>query len=1060
MKTYSRLTLVLAFSLLTIASGVFFTAPTFGDSLSGSETFDVQQFLSEAKAQKVAEAGKKGALIGLIIGLVIAYVMSPIDQQRWLKVAMVIGAVTGGYFGSTFSAENSGVSSKVAFELQSRMERAAVKLAMRELGNEVIRMDRVGIDTVGLNKVLKSVADITVEKETAVSTKDVDMFDNQLQRLVPALQKQLDAVIGSVDSLTEFSTAFGGAGMDLAINIANLTGMSVQEMFDEINKKIKTAQLGKQINKDRRESMKRQAEVNDQLDAFVDGMKDAIDALNGLTGSIDATAAMALGEDITTTYGQGALGTKILSRAGAGDSVNQESLGRAIDITAPNASVAKAAKSMAEVQSELPEILRRAAAESEMNNDSLPLRVQKSLENRFGADNALIPEIMKQLRQDTQNVQSGGEGGLAPDIIADARSFSERYAKGAFQPMMDKLQTVADLMIEQEEKLINSMERRRKVEDDISPREEKGRQKRNQLADFERTQLNPALTGQPARQLSVDEIFKRDEQRIRQAMGGDRAPSGGLAGDVGAMGSRLQEINRQRADLSRLMNSADKAGGSMEEMVVKMDALNKEADSLGDGLEAATDSAEAFAEIDKLLDEIRGERGVRSGLLEDFAWGGGDDRQRVRMGVIGAQAVAGGASPDQLLVPGQKDATRDLLKAIGDNRSGLLFGKTGTQVLEEGTRRQIVNYLQELDLEMDEEEINELVKLTTQASQTEKDLLRKQQDILKNQLNAENQILDIQIQQLTALEVLIAGLVKEGPQVRKVAEARVATRKTGMLEDKAQASRDRALSAQDAGQRLTTGRSMTLDDGSTVSFGSLTEDQMKRFSDPNERAKLDKLRDKREAERKAATMPSSVNLKMTTSERASYDAAKQAEQDATESGDPNAIKAAKEGASSSMRKYLERIFGTENVTATDVATALQKSYDGGDGLKKFVVSRRKSIGQEGIDAQTEAKNLEQQLMKGTGGLSGTQLFNLLQNPQLFDALAKDIELYMKSMPKEQTEPVEDTKQVTPDSAQKPTAAETMQSSKPQKRSNRRRRMKTRALLSSHETIAQSVRLRF
>ena len=267
MKTYSRLTLVLAFSLLTIASGVFFTAPTFGDSLSGSETFDAQQFLSEAKAQQVAEAGKKGALIGLIIGLVIAYVMSPIDQQRWLKVAMVIGAVTGGYFGSTFSAENSGVSSKVAFELQSRMERAAVKLAVLESDKEIMRMDRMGVDQMGLDKIVDDIITLYAEKAIAVTPEDVAMINEELKRLVPALQKQLDAVIAVSDDFVDFQGKFGGAGEDIAKLIAKETGVPVKVIMSAVKKQLKAQALGKQIEKEITDSTRRQTEATQLAEA-------------------------------------------------------------------------------------------------------------------------------------------------------------------------------------------------------------------------------------------------------------------------------------------------------------------------------------------------------------------------------------------------------------------------------------------------------------------------------------------------------------------------------------------------------------------------------------------------------------------------------------------------------------------------------------------------------------------------------------------------------------------------------------------------------------------------
>ena len=519
MKTYSRLTLVLTFLLLPIASGILFTAPTFGDSLSGSETFDAQQFLSEAKAQQVAEAGKQGALIGFIVSLVIAYVMSPIDQQRWLKVVFVILGVTGGYFGSTFSAKFV-VTGKVAFQLQSRMSRAAVKLAVLESDKEIMRMDRMGVDQMGLDKIVDNAIRLYTDKAIAVTPEDVAMIDEQLKRLVPALQKQLDAVIAVSDDFVDFQGKFGGAGEDIAKLIAKETGVPVKVIMSAAKKQLKAQALGKQIEKEITDSTRRQTE--------------------------------------------------------------------------------------------------------------------------------------------------------------------------------------------------------------------------------------------------------------------------------------------------------------------------------------ATQFAEAKA----------------------------------------------------------------------------------------------------------------------------------------------------------------------------------------------------------AEQRLKTGRTMTIGTGSSarvVGMSALDEDQMKRFSDPTEQNKLEKLRDASEREHKARTMPTNPGV-MTKKEKKALDDAAKFEFDAIKRGDTGDIEKAKLQGSDAMRAYLDRVLGAENVTDTDVAAAMKATYDK-DPTKfgKFVDSRRKSASKEGNLAATERRDLTKELTDTTkaGSLTSGQLNNLLANPQLFDALIKDINIYMKSMPKEKIEPVEDTKQVTPDSAQKPTAAEKIQSSNPQKRSNRRRRMKTR-----------------
>ena len=195
--------------ILAVFFGVLcaLSPPTFGDSFSGFENFDAQQFLSDAKAKQVAEAAKRGALVGFIISAVLCFVLFPIDDKRLLKVLIIIAATAGGYFGAKNSAENRGASADPALKLQSEMSRGSARRAGLDADKEFKRMDRMGVDQVGLTNVLKNVDTIRQEKYTAATSEDVAMFENQLQRLIPALQKQLDAIVASVDSLDEFEVS-------------------------------------------------------------------------------------------------------------------------------------------------------------------------------------------------------------------------------------------------------------------------------------------------------------------------------------------------------------------------------------------------------------------------------------------------------------------------------------------------------------------------------------------------------------------------------------------------------------------------------------------------------------------------------------------------------------------------------------------------------------------------------------------------------------------------------------------------------------------------------------
>ena len=110
--------------ILAVFFGVLcaLSPPTFGDSFSGFENFDAQQFLSDAKAKQVAEAAKRGALVGFIISAVLCFVLFPIDDKRLLKVLIIIAATAGGYFGAKNSAENRGASADPALKLQTHRD--------------------------------------------------------------------------------------------------------------------------------------------------------------------------------------------------------------------------------------------------------------------------------------------------------------------------------------------------------------------------------------------------------------------------------------------------------------------------------------------------------------------------------------------------------------------------------------------------------------------------------------------------------------------------------------------------------------------------------------------------------------------------------------------------------------------------------------------------------------------------------------------------------------------------------------------------------------------------
>jgi hypothetical protein len=224
--------------ILAVFFGVLcaLSPPTFGDSFSGFETSDARQILANAQAKRVAEAAKQNALISFVISLVICYVMFPINDQRLLKVVIVIGVTTIGYFGGQWIEEGKGIATDPMLAAE---ERADALKAKSQFNEAAVIMQLTGLDVSGLKQVKYSVDWVQQLKQITLSSKNVRAFQDQLYDFVPTLQSLVDEIAQNSISMAEFDSKFGGMGKRLLSEIGDITGADYNELRGRVESTIR-----------------------------------------------------------------------------------------------------------------------------------------------------------------------------------------------------------------------------------------------------------------------------------------------------------------------------------------------------------------------------------------------------------------------------------------------------------------------------------------------------------------------------------------------------------------------------------------------------------------------------------------------------------------------------------------------------------------------------------------------------------------------------------------------------------------------------------------------------
>ena len=643
--------------------------------------------------------------------------------------------------------------------------RARARFEQADIARAGRRMELAGgVDTGGLREIISSIQAQQGAARAAPSATVASEINESLARQVPALQDYLNKIADGSTNLTDFNSRLGGAGPAIAQLISDITGAPVKDILDSVEARIKIAEKAKAAEEKRLEAAEKQARISAQLDTFSDALSQASQSVSMLDSAMQANLAAARGGRVQAQFSGGAVQSGVLGMAAEGRAVDANVYRQAVEATAPTAEIADQAIKTQEVMQSLPDILRNAASQQSLSGAPLQTTVENELRARFG-DIPIVKTIASELANQIKSRQGGSEAEFGKELLADATTIAGELGAEAASNLNNKLQEIADMRIAMEEKVNSAVQVRIQLEEDLIKRLETLRKSQNRLEDFRRTTLNPAMSGGSARQLTIAQIQARDIERQQVAMGGDRSASVNLAGDVGAMAERMRLIDQEREAIRKRLENEKLTLEQQDNLQQSLRDLNDESQSLQRGLEAAADTAEAFGELQTVLESIRAEREVRAGALTDIAFGGQEEMRNAQFGILGARGLAAGMNPQELLEP-MRGPTRQFLEAIGDNESAILGGQTGTEVLRDATSRQIREMLRQTNFttpdgrRLGEDEVEKLIDQTMNASRSEKQIMIEQENLLKRSAKANELMAERLEDGLETQDKFVGNLVK------------------------------------------------------------------------------------------------------------------------------------------------------------------------------------------------------------------------------------------------------------------------------------------------------------
>jgi len=980
----------------------------------------LQDFITASKEANAAQGAQTGGLTGIGIGTLIT---SLLPMGRAAKLLTMAATAIGGYFTGQAIGASGGVETDEAF---GAMERSSARRIGSRMEQASKNMTRTGVNTVGLGNVSNEIQNLQTLQTRSLEPKNIQAFEEQLQRSVPKLQGFVDEIAKNSMSMNEFETKFGGMGDQLLYQISEITGVPVEELQKQVEIRVKNNQLMDKAEKDRLAALQKQAEIGRQLDVFVSALKRASDGLYGLESASNASFAMGMGGDVQANFGGAALQNDLIGRAAAGETVDEGLLQQAIQASAPNAQIAAEATGMTKLTQQLPDILRQAVVESQETGGQLDQIVENKLRSSadFG-DLSTIPRIMSQLRRDLGSVQKGGESAVGDEIIADAVGAATKYAGEEQTAFLGRLNEINQLILDAQDKLVNLLTQRNKMEQELNKRNQKARQSRNRLDDFRRERLNPAMTGRGSRGMSVEKIMERDLERQRTSMGGTRGRVAGVAGDPAAIAEEIRLNNEKRDQLRKEIEQNRGNIQEMSKLEVELQNLNGEAENLRNGLEAAADTAEAMGALQSELDRASGERNVRAGLVNDIAWGDDETRQATTANVIGAMGIAQGMSPSDLTLPGQRQGTRALLTSIGDRESGLLRDsegnvQTGTEVLRAGTERELKKILDPQGTGQfkdpttgkvyDEDEFNELVDLTLIASRTEKEILIKMEGLQERAMKADEESAKLLAGELIVQDAVLHNLVQQQTLDIVAALADSETQAAKLEDDKAQDAVAKAKVRDDAAKKLT--GTLGYSDAALAPGGALTN-----AGDLESRISVIKDARKAVSNREALSggLIGAEETQKLAAERKAVDAPGQTAEE---------VKQKRQALRTRLGSQLRQSLGADNVDSSVIAEGYKKLQVSGDAFDNWLKSKEQDIIQKGNVAEKTIKQETKALTDG--GLTPEQVTALTENTTILKDTTKAISDLGDALKNLDTKGIEDAGGVTGVTGGQLTAAQNAQ----------------------------------
>lgn len=649
---------------------------TWGTSLQNTakeqaKTARTEKSLNAAISKSRTGGALKGAGLGaLTLGAIGTAVAGPVGTIVGGVLGGIGGAIVGAILGSNEKELRAINRQARATEVNNELTKSIENLLS---GNINILGSR---DLVNFGKQLEEQNKLVAEARAGGTDEESLAAQKTRRSFLPQIEQVKNALLDNVTTLQAFEKA-GGAGAHIIETLSTITDKSTKEIRASIAEDIDRRQESISIQKEYNSALSEVVSTMNLFVQFNSALKDINANLERTGINVGVSGALAGGSFAGSGSFRGRPGFGQLSRVASGGDLGQamgglDQLMGGMAQSRIGANALQRTRNMAQILSELPDILSEVGMAGALDPESLTRQFGAVAQDRFGnleGGQQAINIITRGIDQFLDSRSSAGPGEFLRRARSDPQSLLMELGGKQLTEVFQELDKIAQEMLSASKTLDSAIQARSVVEMSIA--------KQRVEIEQQRLQAGKALFAARNRG-DATAIFRGADTATRRQVGGLIGP-GIDPLDVSGIGQKFRDLSRELEREVAARQNLTVGTQAFSDASDNIGRLNTEVNKYRMALNLLTDTTNKAAEIQQTLNLLEEQKKARFGIAERFAFGSREDRQKLLQSIADTfQAVEQGRPLDTFSSQ-RRSGILSLLNSFRNTQAVAFGGQTGLQ---------------------------------------------------------------------------------------------------------------------------------------------------------------------------------------------------------------------------------------------------------------------------------------------------------------------------------------------------------------------------------------------